>query len=142
MLHRLYYSLKRYTLGLTPQDWDCWYQHDVPTAVYWQSGTASYSSDFVYFNQQADFLRCHPELVLLIAGHTDSTEGSRELCLKLGESRAGAHRDILHYQCGIALNRMELISYGRERPVVWPEHDDQDRRLNRRTDTRISSIGR
>lgn len=140
MLYNLFYSLKHSILGLTPEQWDQWYQREVSTRVSWHSGTARYSSDFVRFNQQADFLRVHPELVILIEGHTDSTEGTRESCLQLGEERARAHRDILHYQCGISLDRIELISYGRERPVVWPEHDDRERELNRQTVTRISRV--
>jgi peptidoglycan-associated lipoprotein len=52
-----------------------------------------------------------------IEGHTDST-GPAEYNMKLGEDRASAVRNYLHDQHNIALNRMQVISYGATRPVV------------------------
>ena len=52
-----------------------------------------------------------------IEGHTDAT-GPKEYNQKLGEERAMAVRDYLHEQDQIALNRMQVISYGEDQPVA------------------------
>ena len=68
---------------------------------------------------------------LEIEGHTDST-GPEEFNRTLGEQRALAVRNYLHDQVGIALNRMQVISYGAAAPLVdnkTPEHRSQNRRV-------------
>jgi len=65
-----------------------------------------------------------------VEGHTDST-GPAEYNQKLGEDRAVAVRDYLHDQHGIALNRMQVISYGATKPVV-DNKTKENRALNRR----------
>jgi outer membrane protein OmpA-like peptidoglycan-associated protein len=66
-----------------------------------------------------------------IEGHTDST-GPEEYNLKLGEERAMAVRNYLHDQLKIALNRMQVISYGEANPVV-----DNKTRANRAKNRRV-----
>ena len=66
-----------------------------------------------------------------IEGHTDST-GPEPYNLKLGEERALAVRNYIHDQHGIALSRMELISYGETKPVV-----DNKSRANRAQNRRV-----
>jgi outer membrane protein OmpA-like peptidoglycan-associated protein len=66
-----------------------------------------------------------------IEGHTDST-GPDEYNQKLGLDRASAVRNYLHDQQGIALNRMQVISYGESKPVVdnkTKDHRAQNRRV-------------
>jgi peptidoglycan-associated lipoprotein len=66
-----------------------------------------------------------------IEGHTDST-GPDEYNHKLGEDRAVAVRNYLHDQHQIALNRIEVISYGESKPVEdnkSREHRAQNRRV-------------
>jgi peptidoglycan-associated lipoprotein len=66
-----------------------------------------------------------------IEGHTDST-GPEEYNQKLGLDRANAVRNYLHDKQDIALNRMEVISYGESRPVVdnkTKDHRAQNRRV-------------
>ena len=66
-----------------------------------------------------------------IEGHTDST-GPEEYNQKLGLDRANAVRNYLHDKQDIALNRMEVISYGKTRPVVdnkTKDHRAQNRRV-------------
>jgi outer membrane protein OmpA-like peptidoglycan-associated protein len=65
-----------------------------------------------------------------IEGHTDST-GPEEYNQKLGEERAMAVRNYLHGTHGIALNRIEVISYGETKPVVDNKTRD-NRAQNRR----------
>ena len=66
-----------------------------------------------------------------IEGHTDAT-GPEIYNKKLGEDRAEAVRNYLHDQHGIALNRMQVISYGEEKPVV-----DNKTRTNRAQNRRV-----
>ena len=66
-----------------------------------------------------------------IEGHTDST-GPEAYNMKLGEDRAMAVRNYLHDQHNIALNRIELISYGEGKPVV-----DNKSRANRAQNRRV-----
>ena len=65
-----------------------------------------------------------------IEGHTDAT-GPEEYNQKLGEDRAMAVRNYLHDQHGIALNRMQVISYGETKPVADNKTKD-GRAQNRR----------
>jgi outer membrane protein OmpA-like peptidoglycan-associated protein len=51
-----------------------------------------------------------------VEGHTDAS-GPEEYNLKLGEDRALAVRNYLHDQHGVALNRIQVISYGESKPV-------------------------
>jgi outer membrane protein OmpA-like peptidoglycan-associated protein len=66
-----------------------------------------------------------------IEGHTDST-GPDQYNQQLGEDRAMAVRNYLHDQHGIALSRIEVISYGESRPVV-----DNKTRENRAQNRRV-----
>lgn len=66
-----------------------------------------------------------------IEGHTDST-GPDAYNVKLGDDRAQAVRGYLHDQHGIALSRMEVISYGESKPV-----QDNKTRDNRAQNRRV-----
>jgi outer membrane protein OmpA-like peptidoglycan-associated protein len=66
-----------------------------------------------------------------IQGHTDST-GTKDYNMTLGEERAEAVRLFLNEQ-GVALNRMNTISYGESVPVASNKTRDgraQNRRVN------------
>jgi outer membrane protein OmpA-like peptidoglycan-associated protein len=67
---------------------------------------------------------------LEIEGHTDAT-GPTAYNKKLGEDRAVAMRDYLHDQLGIALSRMEVISYGASKPLA-DNKTSTNRAMNRR----------
>jgi len=70
-----------------------------------------------------------------IEGHTDGT-GADDFNEKLGHDRALAVRAYLHDQHGIALNRMEVISYGRTKPV-GDNNTREGRAQNRRVVIRV-----
>lgn len=79
--------------------------------------------------RNADYLRKHPDLDILVAGHCDE-RGTTEYNLALGERRAQAVRDYLG-SLGIEARRIETISFGEERPLD-PGHDELAWALNRR----------
>ena len=70
-----------------------------------------------------------------IEGHTDNT-GDAAYNFKLGEERAMAVRDYIARTHGIALNRLNVISYGEEKPVA-ENKTREDRAQNRRVVIRI-----
>jgi len=66
-----------------------------------------------------------------IEGHTDAV-GPASYNRDLGEKRAMAVRDYLHDDLGIALSRIEVISYGEAQPVT-----DNKTRENRAENRRV-----
>jgi len=70
-----------------------------------------------------------------IEGHTDST-GDAAYNFKLGEERAMAVRDYIAKKHSIALSRLNVISYGEEKPVAENKTKDE-RAQNRRVVIRI-----
>lgn len=65
--------------------------------------------------RQAAWLRQYPNVRILVAGNCDE-RGTREYNLALGARRAAAARDYL-VSLGVAANRLETVSYGKERPL-------------------------
>jgi peptidoglycan-associated lipoprotein len=64
--------------------------------------------------RQALWLKQHPDVKVLIEGHCDE-RGTREYNIALGDRRANAVKN--HLQAlGVSPDRMETISYGKERP--------------------------
>jgi peptidoglycan-associated lipoprotein len=62
----------------------------------------------------ADFLKANPSLRFTVEGHCDE-RGSEEYNLGLGDRRANAVKNYL-ISLGIGADRMNPISYGKERP--------------------------
>ena len=65
-------------------------------------------------SQTAQFLRSYPQIKVAIEGHCDE-RGSTEYNLALGDRRAAAAKQFLA-SLGISADRMETVSYGKERP--------------------------
>ena len=65
---------------------------------------------------QSEWLARYPNVNVTIEGHADE-RGTREYNLGLGDRRANAARDYLQSR-GVAPNRMQTISWGKERPAV------------------------
>ena len=64
---------------------------------------------------QVALMKSDPTLLVVIEGHADE-RGTREYNLALGERRASAVRDYL-VALGVNPNRIQTISFGKERPV-------------------------
>jgi len=76
-----------------------------------------------------DILKDYPDYKLTIEGHCDE-RGSAEYNLALGDERAHAAKDYL-VQVGIAGDQLNVLSYGKEKPVCQ-EHDENCWQKNRR----------
>jgi peptidoglycan-associated lipoprotein len=68
------------------------------------------------------FLVSHPKDQLLIEGHSDE-RGTREYNLALGERRANALKEYL-VASGIQASRVQIVSYGKERPAVLGSNNE------------------
>lgn len=77
----------------------------------------------------AKLLRDHADAQITIEGHCDE-RGTVEYNLALGERRAQAARDYL-VNAGIDASRIQIISYGKERPFD-PGHTEEAWAKNRR----------
>lgn len=66
--------------------------------------------------RQAQWLMQYPTYAITIEGHADE-RGTREYNLALGARRAAATRDFLVAR-GVPAQRIQTISYGKERPVA------------------------
>lgn len=86
--------------------------------------------------RQAAWLRQYPNVRILVAGNCDE-RGTREYNLALGARRAAAVRDFLA-SLGVATNRMETVSYGKERPLD-PRSNEEAWSVNRNGHTQIVS---
>jgi peptidoglycan-associated lipoprotein len=79
----------------------------------------------------AEFLRSYPQIRVSLEGHCDE-RGSTEYNLGLGQRRAQAARDYL-VSLGIPAERMETVSWGKERPFCQQSSEDcwqQNRRAH------------
>ena len=79
--------------------------------------------------KDAEYLKAHPEIKIVIGGHSDE-RGSTEYNLALSLKRATSARDAL-VEAGVAESRIQVISYGKERPFCTEEAESCFQ-LNRR----------
>ncbi len=79
----------------------------------------------------ADFLKKWPTVKVTIEGYCDD-RGTREYNMALGQRRASAARDFL-VSLGIDSRRIQIISYGKERPFCSERNEEcwqKNRRAN------------
>lgn len=79
--------------------------------------------------KDANYLIAHSNLKIVVGGYCDE-RGSDEYNLALGQRRADAAKNAL-VTMGVAANRMQVISYGKERPFCT-DSTEQCWQLNRR----------
>jgi peptidoglycan-associated lipoprotein len=72
--------------------------------------------------RQAGWMRTNSSVQVMVEGHTDE-RGTREYNLALGQRRANAARDTL-VALGVAGNRIQTISYGKDRPAALGSNED------------------
>lgn len=87
--------------------------------------------DAKILEKNAEVLKAYPEVRIKIEGHCDE-RGTNEYNLALGEKRAITARDYLA-RLGIEEEKISIISYGEERPLV-PAHNESAWAKNRRAE--------
>jgi len=89
------------------------------------------AGDLAKLDRKVAVFQAHPRLEVRIAGNCDE-RGSDEYNLALGERRAAAAKRYLVAH-GVADGRIEIVSYGKERPLD-PGHGEDAWARNRRDD--------
>lgn len=93
------------------------FRDETPSVVYFLLDSSDLTADARQnLTEQANWLVEHPRVLVVIEGRCDE-RGTREYNLALGERRAMAARNYLMAQ-GVSSDRIRIISYGKERPVV------------------------
>jgi len=83
---------------------------------------------------KAESLKKYPQFTINIEGHCDE-RGTSEYNLALGERRAKVAQEYLN-QLGVPATRMNIVSFGKERPFVQG-HDEAAWAKNRRDEFKI-----
>ena len=129
------------TLGAGPSDAAARSEAEVRNAllaaVYFEFDQADLNDQTrAALEQKAAVLRQNQGITLRIAGHTDA-RGSDEYNLALGQRRASVVKRYL-VERGIAGSRLEIVSYGEERPAAQGE-DESAHSQNRRAEFEITA---
>lgn len=82
----------------------------------------------------ADYLKQHPDLEVLVEGHCDE-RGTTDYNLALGQRRAKAVRDY-YMRLGVPGAKIATITFGEERPSC-PRSDEDCWAENRRAETKV-----
>ena len=107
-----------------------YYEPNVPDRVFFGMNSDEISpKSAAILDKQAGWLTQFPEKQLVIEGHSDE-RGSKAYNYRLGKRRAEAVKDYLVAH-GIAAERLEVLSYGKDRPAV-PIHAEFAWSQNRR----------
>jgi peptidoglycan-associated lipoprotein len=96
------------------------------------------SPDEATLDRKAAILQANPNLKMRISGHADE-RGSDEYNLALGNRRAAAAKRYLENK-GVDAGRLEVVSYGEERPLN-PVHDETAYAQNRRDEFEVTAGG-
>jgi outer membrane protein OmpA-like peptidoglycan-associated protein len=80
-----------------------------------------------------DFLVSNPDFNLKIIGHTDA-QGNAEKNTLLSQKRADAIKNYIVAYGKLAPERVAAIGMGSKQPIVKPEKNDADKKLNRRVE--------
>jgi peptidoglycan-associated lipoprotein len=96
------------------------------------------STDQAILDRKAAILGANPNVKVQISGHADE-RGSDEYNLALGNRRAAAAKRYLENK-GIDGSRMEVVSYGEERPLAQGA-DESSYAQNRRDEFQVTAGG-
>jgi len=114
-----------------------YFEQAVGDRVLFAVDQSTIASDYVeVLNGQANWLTTNGDFVAVIEGHADE-QGTSEYNLALGARRANAVREYLISR-GVAGNRLQVVSYGKERPIEVCS-DEACYTKNRRAVTVLSS---
>ncbi len=109
---------------------------NVGDRVFFDYDSYNLSSDArTVLERQAQWLQQYDNISITIEGHADE-RGTREYNLALGDRRANSVRSYL-VALGVEGSRVSVVSYGKERPVVF-DNDSSSWAQNRRGVTTIN----
>lgn len=91
-------------------------------------------ADLSAIAQIAAYLKKHPNMYLMIKGHTDE-RASASYNIALGSRRANYIRSLL-VKAGVDLNRIYTVSRGKEEPIAFG-HTPEEWKQNRRAEFKI-----
>jgi peptidoglycan-associated lipoprotein len=90
---------------------------NVGDRIFFDTDSSSIRADAAQtLDRQAQWLNQYANYSITVEGHADE-RGTREYNLALGARRAAATRDYLASR-GVPANRIQTLSYGKERPVA------------------------
>lgn len=108
-----------------------------PTSIYFKGSSSDLPENATHeIEEIANTMRNHPEIMLVVEGHTDSTGTERDNYL-LGQKRAEAVKQALVAR-GIDDFRIQTISFGETRAAA-PETSEEGLALNRRVELEFKS---
>lgn len=114
-------------------------QNDLASMIHFDYNVASIRpADQGVLDRKAAIMQANPALRLRISGHADE-RGSDEYNLALGNRRAAAAQRYLVNR-GIDATRMDVISFGEERPVAMGS-DESAWAQNRRAEFEVTAGG-
>ncbi|CAO3360273.1 putative lipoprotein [Azospirillum melinis] len=104
-----------------------------PNAIGFRIGfgmnSASIPADAIpYLDSIAQFLAEHPQLHLIVEGHTDAS-GSDRYNLALSARRARAVRDYIVRAQGVSPQRLSYVGKGRSEPLTSDPYSPENRRV-------------
>ncbi|MDR2459023.1 MAG: OmpA family protein [Holosporales bacterium] len=109
---------------------------NVRDKVYFNFDDSKLSSDAEKLvEQQAEWLKKHSAVAITVEGHAD-IRGTEDYNKALGLRRANAVKDAL-VKFGISVDRITVVSYGKERPFSSGT-TEKDHALNRRSVTVVA----
>lgn len=107
--------------------------------IFFDSGKSSLQTESIAeLDKIRDFLNKSPSLKIQINGHTDNV-GNATYNKILSRRRAQSVVDFL-VQNGISPERLTVMGYGQERPIVSNDDEEDGRELNRRTEIEVISF--
>lgn len=128
--HRILKALDRRTLrkGQVIRIDQLFFRADSPVLV---------DTSYTVLNEVRDFLNKNPDVIIEIAGHTNSNPED-DYCDKLSKARAKAVVDFLVGK-GIPEEQLTYKGYGKRRPIA-PNNTEEGRRKNQRVEIKILSF--
>lgn len=103
-----------------------------PGPLHFDSGMLDIrKQDVPVLKEHCEYAADHPDEHLMIQGHTDM-RGSQEYSLAVGQARGERVRALM-IKCGVAEQRIDVLTFGKERPLV-PEKSAAAARTNRRVE--------
>lgn len=107
--------------------------------IFFQKSTSTVlRSSYPALNELGQFMKQHPNVHILVSGHTDN-QGDQQLLARLSGERALAIKEYLVYRLNINENRIQTIGKGSSE-AINDNSSEKLRRKNRRVEVIVTSI--